>query len=522
MKTTRILLFIQLLLAASLTAQNWNVFNRAYRYNYKYNNSALVSQVLFADSTRSAGTYTTDYLNRIGVECMGTCPTITTALSQTLAVIVPNMPQFLQREITTYSSGYMVLRDTAKLVLIPNCQPGQSWLFDSSAVINASCVSKGAQLIFGMPDSVKLILIGGTDTLKLSKNFGILQFPTLYAKNKYYRLVGIENAASYNLTALYGEKVPNAWDIYNFDVGDRFCYRNSTEYTMHSGYFVCESGDFSVLSKTVTPNGYQYGVSDVWTTCQGHVNVSPNMGSPGSSTTRNYLNLTSAVIPTNNPFPDLLSPANQMYPGQVLQGSDSYQLVHFATDAQGRFYKYAGLGCSSQTSFGQIPFPLLSYTTPCSYGYNQVAGYLQEHQAVQSDVRLFSVIYGSGIGLVARKSWSNILGQLLENTVECAVKNGTLYLGNANYVGIKEQHLNAEDIKIYPNPTQDKINVSTGSLKANELRVISLLGENVMSLHEDLYKQDLVIDLSASAPGIYFIQILQNGVTLSSKKVVRN
>jgi hypothetical protein len=43
------------LLSLSAISQNWSVFNPLYRYNYKYNNNNLVTQVLFADSSKVAG-----------------------------------------------------------------------------------------------------------------------------------------------------------------------------------------------------------------------------------------------------------------------------------------------------------------------------------------------------------------------------------------------------------------------------------------------------------------------------------
>jgi hypothetical protein len=181
---------------SSLHAQNWNVFNPAYRYNYKYNNSPLISQVLFADSTEVSGSNTTYFLNRIGVECTGPCPTLTTVISPTTQVMVGNMPQFLQRHILKNNNGLFILKDTAELFIQGNCQPGQSWIFDSINSKTALCIHKQSQVVFGVNDSIKLILIGGVDTLKLSKNSGILQFPELYGKNKYYRLVGVENANS--------------------------------------------------------------------------------------------------------------------------------------------------------------------------------------------------------------------------------------------------------------------------------------------------------------------------------------
>jgi hypothetical protein len=165
-------------------SQNWNAFNKAYRYNYRYNNSALISNVLFADTVYQSGSDTIYNLNRIGVECTNSCPTVTAPLNQANHLI-PNVPQFMQRKIRKYSNGTLLLFDTTKIIIRPFCGVNESWLFDSIYNKTAVCIAKSTQNVLGVIDSVKTILIGGVDTFKLSKNFGVIMFPDLYAKNKY-------------------------------------------------------------------------------------------------------------------------------------------------------------------------------------------------------------------------------------------------------------------------------------------------------------------------------------------------
>ncbi len=138
-------------------------------------------------------------------------------------IILKNMPQFLQRNIKKYSTGLVMLYDTTKIIIIPNCILNQTWLFDSIYNKTAICTFVNTQNIFGVINSVKTILINNIDTLKLRKSFGIIVFPQLYNVNKYYRMVGIENKNSYDLNALFENKVPDAWDFYNFNIGDEFC-----------------------------------------------------------------------------------------------------------------------------------------------------------------------------------------------------------------------------------------------------------------------------------------------------------
>ncbi|PBQ32354.1 hypothetical protein CNR22_11425 [Sphingobacteriaceae bacterium] len=508
MKNPNFIFLTLLILNISAIAQNWNVFNTTYRYNYKYDNSQLVSQVLFADSVNSATTFTINHLNRIGVQCKGSCPTITTALNQTLAIIVPNMPQFLQRKIIQYNNGFVVLRDTATLVLLPNCQPGQTWVFDSINTKNATCVSKSLQTIFGQPDSVKLIIVDGTDTLKLSKVFGILQFPKLYNQNKYYRLVGIENAASYDLTSLYGEKVPNAWDFYNFDVGDKFCYNQSKVFTSLQYQYWCKSGNFTMLNKTISNDSYVYTVQENWDSCGGHHTYVDSEFQSGSNTVRTYTGLSTPMY------------ENTMYPGKVIGSSfklnagAEYNIARFGRNQNGIFFKYTGIGCSDTV----IPGGLLSFIpqTATSWGYQPTPNYLTPAYVLLSEV------YGVGLGLFAKKYWSSLWGGQQDYCQTCAVKAGSLYHGAETFVSVKEETYEAVSFKLYPNPNSGKFNLSIAKTAANEVRVTSVLGQTILNLKQNLSEQNLELDLGNQSTGIYFVQLLKDGSLLKTVKIIRN
>jgi hypothetical protein len=103
----------------------------------------------------------------------------------------------------------------------------------------------------GINDSVKTIKLSNNDTLKLSKSFGIIQFPNLFGIGNYY-MVGIENR---NM----GEKVPDFWDIFNFNVGDVFQYNGN--YT-DGGMFVIDDyvKKYDILSKTISTNKITYQI----------------------------------------------------------------------------------------------------------------------------------------------------------------------------------------------------------------------------------------------------------------------
>ncbi|MCE3260402.1 MAG: hypothetical protein K0S12_2043 [Bacteroidetes bacterium] len=385
-------MILMVLAATAGLAQNWNVFNKNYRYNYKFDNASVVSQVLFVDTVKQTGSDTVYSMNRIGVECTSNCPVIPGSSPSATVALWLNMPQFLQRKIRKYSNGLVMLYDTTKMVIIPTCTLNQTWLFDSIANKNATCTATGTQVVFGVTDSVKTIMVNNTDTVKLSKSFGFIVFPKPYGANKYSRLVGIENTSSYDPNSLFGEKVPNAWDFFDFSAGEVFTKKNSNYYktgmTINSYYSFTT---YTIQAKSASANGYTYTVAyqDVSGMIPGavyavdcHDNPPPFGGSYSTSTIQLvYSNLSGVQFGENN-----------MYPGKYINafGPTTFSfisaggcglpenIVKLGKDNTGRFYKYMGKSCPTYT------FPIMpnssaidayektgNYAKTYTYGYNQ-------------------------------------------------------------------------------------------------------------------------------------------------------
>jgi len=95
----------------------------------------------------------------------------------------------------------------------------------------------------------------------------------------------------------------------------------------------------------------------------------------------------------------------------------------------------------------------------------------------------------------------------------------TQYAHNSNcsYVGIKENSFAAGFIKVYPNPTKDKLNIefTTSETRDIELSLINTLGEKIYSSINVKEREE--IDLSALVPGFYFLNITR----FDGKKVVK-
>ncbi len=499
----------------SLTAQNWNVFNYVYRYNYIYNNNALITNVLFIDSAKINGIDTIYHMNRIGIECSGGCPTLTTSITGT--VLVVNIPQFLQRKIIKYTNGLVMLKDTAKLILKPNCTLNETWLFDSVNIKNAQCIGINNQTTFSVTDSVKTILIDGIDTLKLSKNFGIIQFPDLYNKNKYYKLVGIENKSTYDQTALYGLKVPNDWDFYNFAVGDKFCYQNfqklGSPNSINDKY---NNRSVEIIAKTVIPNtGYSYTaiIKEDIKTAYAHNYFDPpiyNFSLTSNTTTLSYNTSTASL-------------SNIMYPSQVIRtityfdishGQGIYpacsNLVKFGKDNFGKFYKYDGGNCQAYAN------PILpnNSITPNSYT-NFYPSFPPPY--IQPNYSFFvGSVFGEGLGMIT--SIYNVRYEYYE-CLTCAVKNGSLYLGEEFFVGTKENNKNGNTLSVYPNPVTRELFIDAKTNSIFKIELFNNLGQLILT--NNTKEQIIKINLEGFTNGIYFLKTYSESGSYEIKKIVK-
>ncbi|MFN8229764.1 MAG: T9SS type A sorting domain-containing protein [Bacteroidia bacterium] len=506
------LLFLNVLM---LNAQNWMLFNKNYRYNYHYNNSALVSNVLFADTFFVSAGDTIIKLNKIVAKCSGTtCPTSTIILPSNNSYYIDNMPQFLQKNVIVKPT-YTRLFDTLKLNVFTNCLVGQTWKLDSINNINVTCINKLQQTNFGTSDSVKILLIGTNDTIKLSKNFGVLQWPELYNQNKYYKLTGIELAATYSATSLYGERVPNAWDFYNYNIGDEFA---TNYYNYWSGGSQCTTKVFSIINKSIGANQYTYttnlnqvgfmGGNTMYGFCNSAL---PSTYSFFPSASLNYMNLNSKLLVENN-----------LYPNKLIRSQANFvsNIANFTKDNLGNFYKYCGKPCNANASFSpsiniasNAPVGLTnSYTvtstntlSPQSVIYKaEYFGTLYKHLLVGETFGKITDSYGYGFG----------------EDVFCLKhfkKGNTVYFGSSPLtVGLEETVKSTNAISIYPNPASNAIKIST--VEPAKFKILNSTGQFIF---EDKFAQNTrEFEVKNLPVGIYFAQLIFDNNQIVNKKFV--
>lgn len=473
-----------------LCSQNWTPFNPNYRYNYKIDTANIVTNVIFHDSSKVFIGDTVFYLNRVGRMCAGSCPGFSIAFSPASPALVTNMPQFMQRYIHKLSNGDVTLSDPYGYVFKPNCALNQSWIFETTYSLSAACVSISSRNIFGINDSIKTIVTAGADTVELSKSFGILRFPMFNASHRYYKLIGIEASASYDSTALFGYKVPNAWNFYNYQVGDIFCekYFDRSTPRMHSN---CNNIQYGVLAKSVSATSITYtfdiyeSKTAVWGTYENASCNSPFIRKT-SVLTYSFLNSKSTI-------------ENLMYPGMMLSSSSGIpnigfvgvNIVSFNNDAKGVFYKASGM---RPNNFNSI-FPQGNFR-PFSLSYT-LAPYYQGNLNQNWRSFLFSEILGQVDSYIEQFEYR----MTFQKT--CFTRNNINLLGNP-YVGLNESDKN-EGILFYPNPFNDKLKIEYNTKSSCIITISNIFGQEVFS--EIFTNSNPTIELAYLNKGIYLLKI---------------
>ncbi len=486
------LLIVAFLISVISYGQNWNVFNKGYRYNYKFDNSALISNVLFADSVKQTGIDTTYYLNRIGV-----------VTGNTLTL---NKPQFLMKKIIKEANGNVKLQDTTNITIIPTCTLNQSWLFDSNYNLTATCVSTSTQTIFNITDSIKVIIVNNVDSIILSKQFGIILFPKIYAQNKYNRLVGIEDGSQYDSIPLFGEKVLNAWDIYKFNNGDKYRTRDTWDNVGTPWYSGCSTYTVEITSRSITSNGYSYLLNGQNRQASGNSPHHKSFCDDGlSSQWIAPLTTFSAQSYTSLNEGSLL--ANKMYPGMVV-GEDTYNIVFFGRDNMGTLYKYFGP-------------PSCSSTLTALPGVGAPGGFaLQTWSSTVLTTPSFdhmSLYYGEGIGMVSQKNhWFEHEDYYCKTS---AVKNGVEYFSPwtipPNDIGVKENSAR-NDLLLFPNPAKSQIQLP---IYYGQIKLYDSFGELVRT--ENVEGKDH-LDIGNLPNGLYFVEIQTDSFKATQKLIIQH
>jgi hypothetical protein len=236
MKAT--IIFLTIVCASRLAAQDWSPILVNEKMNYQHTDSVYISHTIWVESVQYSGNDTIYQLNRIVKDVPGNPE-----------IALRNQPQFLLKQMKKQDAGVYTFNDPGGFTIHALGANSETWLFDQDNNIIAQVTSLSLEDVFGVQDSVKVIILSDGNEIRLSKNFGILKFPD-FENGGNYLLVGIQNTA-------YGESVPDFWDIFDFEVGDVFQYKYHDLYA-GSGYVNDFTIKYTISTKTISGNTIEY------------------------------------------------------------------------------------------------------------------------------------------------------------------------------------------------------------------------------------------------------------------------
>lgn len=228
----------------SLTAQDWaplRYADQTYAYRYSLDESYRYVRV---EEKSLEETDSLFHLNSI----MRPCDTCGRG-----EFILRNQAHFLQKKIKKIDSGVYHFQDTGSFVIHAFAGLGEEWLFDTLANVSATVTSIEQETLWDQTDSVKTITLSSGETIRLSKQHGIIEFPAF----------GI--GGSYTLKGIQGKKLgidlPMYKDFYDYNIGDEFQMHKSrtTAYVGYADTII----QYTIIDKRVDGNEISYDIEGI-------------------------------------------------------------------------------------------------------------------------------------------------------------------------------------------------------------------------------------------------------------------
>ena len=216
------LILVFLFFLSNIDAQNWQPIRAGWVYSYEsampFNNDGIINYPKLEDTL-------SNYIHNVWIDSVSflgadTVYSLNQIVKDTSTVWYPMLggaqAGFLQYKMQKNADGSYLFFSPDSFLIKPDEILGSGWLYNSSD--SAYVISISIDSILGQSDSIKTIIIANTDTIRISKNWGIIQFPN-WETGDYYRLVGFQNDSNSN-----GLKIPDFWDIFDLQVGDLLMY----------------------------------------------------------------------------------------------------------------------------------------------------------------------------------------------------------------------------------------------------------------------------------------------------------
>ena len=468
--------------------QNWAPTNSYELFHYRSSTNTTINTIK-VDSVSTESEDSLFFFNRI----IKTCDTCNLVEPYLVPPKLLNQPNFLQEKMRKTGDGSFVFEGGESFTLRPYALPGESWQYNPQGIIATVSLSDTATL-FNLLDSIKIISLSNMDSIIISKNFGILQFPT---DTTIYSLAGIEGR---NI----GLQVPQVSEIYDFNIGDVYQYRG----TYFEGAFYSSENytqKISILDKSIHEDTLHYVVQSIYNGTRFH----PNEG----------------------------------YTIEVRLDTLEWQFINDSSHPANGYHLSLVDNMNNQSVFGNFDLfanePLATPLTTLSVFEQEWDGI---HKAVgstiigpsiidgtpEASVPLFYIENDSFLGIPcciagAGKIYQAGLGMTYYFIGEFEVSKAhylAAYVKGTDTVGVifSDETLLltstasiapvTSPLKIYPVPTTDELTIEwKEELQGTSLAIYSVSGQLITHIPIRKEQQRIVINTQNFLPGLYFVQV---------------
>jgi hypothetical protein len=217
MKTFTLLAFLLIAITTTLPAQNWQPLSLTETHHY-FSDTAnhFPDRSIRIDSVTGNSIDSIWHLTRY-----------MEIIAQDTAI--KNRPGFLQRKMRILPGGWYQFRDPGNIALHATATLNQSWLLDTLQSITATVERIWQGTVLGTSDSLKLLRLTGGDSLILSQNHGLLEWPATLGAG-HFRLAGLQQLS-------LGDRYPTFDEWFPYQAGQTFFWESNYAISDISSYY---------------------------------------------------------------------------------------------------------------------------------------------------------------------------------------------------------------------------------------------------------------------------------------------
>jgi hypothetical protein len=197
---------ILLLVAANLFGQNWRPITLGETHHFRSDTAQHFPDRSIRVDSMAGGTVDSVYFLTRYLELLS---------FDTAAM---NQPGFCQHRLHIRPNGWYQLEGPGNLALHATASLNANWLIDSIQGLSATVEAIWQGTVLGQTDSLKRLRLTGGDSLILSKNHGIVEWPAALGSG-HFQLVGLQEQQ-------LGERYPTFDEWFPYQVGQQFFWES--------------------------------------------------------------------------------------------------------------------------------------------------------------------------------------------------------------------------------------------------------------------------------------------------------